>query len=53
MATHEMSFARRAADLVVFLKGGVLVEKGPPEQVFDDPVHPDTREFLARVHGVG
>jgi polar amino acid transport system ATP-binding protein len=53
MATHEMSFARRAADLVVFLKGGVLVEKGPPEQVFDDPVHPDTREFLARVHSVG
>ncbi|WP_084485861.1 amino acid ABC transporter ATP-binding protein [Humibacter albus] len=53
MATHEMSFARRAADLVVFLKNGVLVEQGPPEQVFDDPEHPETREFLARVHAVG
>ncbi|MHA7986160.1 amino acid ABC transporter ATP-binding protein [Rathayibacter sp. CAU 1779] len=52
MATHEMSFARRAADLVVFLKGGVLVEQGPPEQVFDDPRHPETREFLARVHTI-
>ncbi len=53
MATHEMSFARRAADLVVFLKSGVLVEQGPPEQVFDRPLHPETREFLARVHDVG
>ncbi|WP_279239290.1 amino acid ABC transporter ATP-binding protein [Humibacter sp. RRB41] len=53
MATHEMSFARRAADLVVFLKGGVLVEQGPPEQVFDDPQNEQTRDFLARVHTVG
>jgi ABC-type polar amino acid transport system ATPase subunit len=53
MATHEMGFARRAADLVVFLKNGVLVEQGPPEQVFDAPQHPDTREFLSRVHSVG
>ncbi|HWD60895.1 MAG TPA: ATP-binding cassette domain-containing protein, partial [Humibacter sp.] len=52
MATHEMSFARRAADLVVFLKNGVLVEQGPPEQVFDDPQSEETREFLARVHTV-
>ena len=53
MATHEMSFARRAADLVVFLKDGVLVEQGPPEQVFDDPQNAQTREFLARVYVVG
>jgi ABC-type polar amino acid transport system ATPase subunit len=50
MATHEMSFARRVADTVVFLKGGVIVEQGPPEQIFDDPTHPETREFLARTH---
>ncbi|MDL9979815.1 amino acid ABC transporter ATP-binding protein [Microbacterium sp. ASV49] len=50
MATHEMSFAREVADRVVFLKGGVLVEQGTPEQIFDDPQHPDTAEFLARVH---
>jgi len=49
MATHEMSFAREVADRVVFLKEGVLVEQGPPEQIFDDPQHPATVEFLARV----
>jgi ABC-type polar amino acid transport system ATPase subunit len=52
MATHEMSFARKAADRVIFLKNGVLVEQGTPEQIFDHPEHPDTREFLARVHSV-
>lgn len=49
MATHEMSFAREVADRVVFLKDGVLVEQGPPEQLFDAPRHPATAEFLARV----
>ena len=49
MATHEMSFAREVADRVVFLKDGVLVEQGPPEQIFDAPQHPATAEFLARV----
>ncbi len=49
MATHEMSFAREVADRVVFLKGGVLIEQGTPEQIFDAPQHPDTAEFLARV----
>jgi polar amino acid transport system ATP-binding protein len=49
MATHEMSFAREVADRVVFLKEGVLVEQGPPEQIFDAPQHPATAEFLARV----
>ncbi|WP_217185043.1 amino acid ABC transporter ATP-binding protein [Streptomyces sp. AC495_CC817] len=51
MATHEMSFAREVADRVVFLKEGVLVEQGPPEQIFDAPQHPATAEFLARVRG--
>ncbi|MBW8761244.1 MAG: amino acid ABC transporter ATP-binding protein [Microbacterium sp.] len=49
MATHEMSFAREVADRVVFLKEGVLVEQGPPEQLFDAPQHPATVEFLSRV----
>ena len=49
MATHEMSFAREVADRVVFLKDGVLVEQGTPEQLFDAPRHPATIEFLARV----
>lgn len=50
MATHEMSFARKVADTVVFLKDGLIVEQGPPQQIFDNPQHPDTREFLSRVH---
>lgn len=48
MATHEISFARSAADRVVFLQNGRIVEQGSPEQVIDDPVEPATREFLAR-----
>jgi ABC-type polar amino acid transport system ATPase subunit len=52
MATHEMSFARKVADTVVFLKDGVIVEQGPPQQIFDNPQHPDTREFLSRVHAI-
>jgi ABC-type polar amino acid transport system ATPase subunit len=50
MATHEMSFARKVADTVVFLKDGLIVEQGPPQQIFDNPQHSDTREFLSRVH---
>jgi polar amino acid transport system ATP-binding protein len=49
MATHEIGFARRVADRVVFLSGGVVVEEGPPSQVLDDPQHAETREFLSRV----
>ncbi|WP_336651279.1 MULTISPECIES: amino acid ABC transporter ATP-binding protein [unclassified Leucobacter] len=49
MATHEMSFARRVADRVVYLKDGVIVESGSPEQIFDNPQREETREFLARV----
>jgi polar amino acid transport system ATP-binding protein len=53
MATHEMSFARQAADRVVFLDGGVVCEQGPPGQVLVDPVQPRTRQFLARVLASG
>ena len=49
MATHEMSFARRVADRVVYLKDGVLIESGTPEQIFENPQRPETREFLARL----
>lgn len=49
MATHEMSFARRVADRVVYLKDGVIVESGTPEQIFVDPQQPETREFLRRL----
>ena len=48
MATHEMAFARDVAHRVVFLDGGVIVEQGPPAQVFGAPREARTREFLAR-----
>lgn len=49
MATHEMSFARRVADRVVYLKNGRIIESGPPEQIFEHPVREETREFLSRL----
>ncbi|SHI04129.1 amino acid ABC transporter ATP-binding protein [Marivita hallyeonensis] len=48
LATHEMGFARQAADKVCFLKDGKIVEEGPPETLFGSPKHPDTQAFLAR-----
>jgi polar amino acid transport system ATP-binding protein len=49
VVTHEIGFARRVADTVVFMDDGRVVEQGPPEQVLDDPQHDRTRAFLARV----
>jgi len=49
MATHEMGFAREVADRVCFLHEGIVLEQGPPEQVFTAPEHEQTRDFLARV----
>jgi polar amino acid transport system ATP-binding protein len=49
IATHEMGFARRVADRVCFLDGGVILEQGPPGRVLDDPVEPRTRRFLQRL----
>jgi polar amino acid transport system ATP-binding protein len=49
MVTHEIGFARKAADVVVLLADGVIVEQGPPEQVLDRPQHNRTRQFLERV----
>ncbi len=48
MATHEMGFAREAADKICFLDSGRIIEEGPPEAVFDHPSHQTTQTFLAR-----
>ena len=48
VVSHEMAFAREAADRVIFLEGGVVVEEGPPEQVLDAPQEEATRQFLRR-----
>lgn len=48
VVSHEMAFAREAADRVLYLEGGVMVEEGPPEQVLDDPREEATKQFLRR-----
>jgi polar amino acid transport system ATP-binding protein len=48
VVTHEIGFAKEAADRVVFMDGGVVVEQGPPSEVLTDPKHPRTRSFLSR-----
>ncbi len=48
VVTHEMGFAREAADSVVFMDGGVIVEQGHPRDVFGAPQQDRTRAFLAR-----
>ena len=49
IVTHEMGFAREIADRVLFIDGGVIVEEGTPEEVFDHPKNERTREFLSKV----
>ncbi|MEQ8815289.1 MAG: amino acid ABC transporter ATP-binding protein [Thalassobaculum sp.] len=49
VVSHEMRFARDAADRVVFMDDGLIVEQGPPEQIFGAPRHDRTRAFLADV----
>lgn len=53
IVTHEMSFAREIADRVAFLDAGKIVEEGSPEQIFSDPKHPRTRQFLQRIIEAG
>jgi ABC-type polar amino acid transport system ATPase subunit len=49
VVTHEMAFAREAADQVYFIEDGIFVEAGPPEQVIDAPQDPRTAKFLERL----
>ncbi|MDP9795061.1 polar amino acid transport system ATP-binding protein [Catenuloplanes nepalensis] len=49
VVTHEMAFAREVASRVVFMDGGVVVEEGPPAEVFGNPREERTRTFLHRV----
>ena len=47
--THEMGFARQAADRVVMMDGGLIIEDGPPEHFFSAPTHERTKQFLAKI----
>ena len=53
IATHEMGFARDIASRVCFLDGGVILEQGPPEQIFTAPREDRTQQFLARIIAAG
>jgi ABC-type polar amino acid transport system ATPase subunit len=48
VVTHEMHFAREAADRVIYLDDGLVIEEGPPAQILDDPHEEATRRFLRR-----
>ncbi len=47
--THEMGFAREVADRVIFIDDGVILEEGTPSEVFNNPKHPRTIDFLNKV----
>lgn len=49
VVTHEMGFAREVSDRVVFIDGGVILEQGTPEQIFERPQNPRTIDFLNKV----
>jgi polar amino acid transport system ATP-binding protein len=53
IATHEMSFAREIANHVCFLDAGVILEQGPPEQIFSGPKEARTQQFLQRIVEAG
>ncbi|SFE37156.1 amino acid ABC transporter ATP-binding protein [Fictibacillus sp. FJAT-27399] len=49
VVTHEMGFAREAADTVVYMHDGKIVEKGTPSQIFSEPQHQRTKDFLSTI----
>jgi polar amino acid transport system ATP-binding protein len=50
MVTHEMGFARKVADRVVFMHAGRIHESGPPEQLFGAPQTAELKQFIAALH---
>lgn len=49
VVTHEMQFAKDVADRVIFMEGGVVVEEGTPDEVFNHPKHERTKNFLGHI----
>ncbi len=49
IVTHEMGFAKEISDRILFIDDGIIREEGSPEELFDDPKDPRTREFLSQV----
>ncbi len=53
VVSHEMGFARAAADEIIFMEGGVIVEQGPPSVLFESPRHQRTSDFLRLIASEG
>ena len=51
VVTHEMRFAREVGSRILFMDEGIIREQGTPEELFGNPQHARTREFLAKVTG--
>ncbi|MEJ8545093.1 amino acid ABC transporter ATP-binding protein [Brevibacillus borstelensis] len=49
VVTHEMGFAREVANHIVFMDGGVIVEEGPPDEIFTNPQEERTKQFVKRI----
>jgi general L-amino acid transport system ATP-binding protein len=49
--THEMGFARRVADRIIFMSGGRIIEEAPPDRFFNAPREPETQLFLNQILG--
>jgi polar amino acid transport system ATP-binding protein len=49
VVTHEMGFARKAAERVVMMDNGLIIEEGTPEHFFEDPTHERTKQFLSKI----
>ena len=49
IVTHEMGFAKEVSNRVLFMDGGIIAEKGTPDEVFNHPQNPRTKEFLSKV----
>ncbi len=49
LVTHEMGFAKEISDRILFMEDGLIVEQGPPDQLFNAPQNPRTAEFLSKV----
>jgi len=49
VVTHEMGFAKEAADRVIFMDEGKILEEGSPQEIFSNPKHPRLKQFLSKI----
>ena len=49
VVTHEMGFAREVSDRILFMDEGIIAESGTPQEIFNNPQNPRTKDFLSKV----